>query len=477
MLNKSTTKLNKTAVFCLFLYAIITLLRLFNHVPFFDEAHAWTISEQLNLFEVFKYTKNEGHFFLWQTMLYPFAKLHLYPYSMQILNWIFCTLAIILLWWKAPFNNVIKALITFSFPFLGCYSVISRCYALGIFLLFALASLYDKKLQYPKTYALLLVLCANTSVMALIGASAFGLMFLYDLIKQKSLNKKDYAIVSVILTVGVGLILYQVLFIDGFSTIVKNVPFLTTIQMFDSTYFSHNFILNSILNVTFTLIILSYVFRKKSSLFFIGFTNVLTLILGCCFYGLNFWHSYFFFIYLIIGFWLSADGKENLLKKVAYCVFGIISFILIFNSPVGTEFSNAYNSQAEEISSIIETDKNLNKSMIIHNDGVMYEILPYSSKKDYVIKNYCTVENNTDYNLFNSRYGDCVKGDIFGQAQKYPDIIKDIVLKNKNVYAFTQKNKNPQINNYGMIFAGGYNILIKKHKCVENICFWKVEIK
>ena len=117
MRKKNIMKVNKTAIIAIFLFAIITLLRVFNHIPWYDEAHAWTIAEQLNPVDMFWYVKSEGHLFLWSLLLMPFAKTNfLYPNSMLLLNWIFCLGAVCLLWWKAPFNNWIKFLITFSFP-------------------------------------------------------------------------------------------------------------------------------------------------------------------------------------------------------------------------------------------------------------------------------------------------------------------------------------------------------------------------
>ena len=99
---------NLLFILSIIIYTIISVVRILNHIPFSDEAHAWSLAENLGYGEMFNEVKNEGHFFVWQTILYPFAKLHLYPYSMQILNWLFCTSALIIMWWKAPFNNVIK---------------------------------------------------------------------------------------------------------------------------------------------------------------------------------------------------------------------------------------------------------------------------------------------------------------------------------------------------------------------------------
>ncbi len=465
---------------CVLAYAVISIVRVINHIPFADEAHAWSLAENLTYAEMFNEVKNEGHFFLWQTMLYPFAKLHLYPYSMQILNWIFCTLAIILLWWKAPFNNVIKALITFSFPFLGCYSVISRCYALGIFLLFALASLYDKKLQYPKTYALLLVLCANTSVMALIGASAFGLMFLYDLIKQKSLNKKDYAIVSVILTVGVGLILYQLLNIDYFLPITSNRKFHVSVKLFRNVFVYDNLRANCLLLGVFSIPILKYIFQNKSALFFITYTYFLLLAFVTAVYGGYFWHSYFFFIYLIISFWICQ--KENidfLWKNVATIALGVVSFVLISHKPTVSEYAFVYGPlKTKTFLEYIEKDENLNRSQIIQNDGLLMEARPYTSLKKYTLRTHCDNKKMSDVSLMTGNDKFCAIKRTIEQAKREPDTIKQIVESyNGDTYTYFNTKDYDTKKTFYNVKSDSYSIYFEKYKCYDIYCFWKIEIK
>ena len=96
----------------LLLYVIITFVRVINHQTWYDEARAWLIAENLNLFEIFDLMKIEGHTFVWFVLLMPFAKTHFaYPYSMQIMNWIFCVSAVFVMWKYSPFNNWVKALI------------------------------------------------------------------------------------------------------------------------------------------------------------------------------------------------------------------------------------------------------------------------------------------------------------------------------------------------------------------------------
>lgn len=471
MLNKNTMKVNKVAVFSLIIFAVITIVRNVGRIPWFDEAHVWTIAEQLNFWDMVVSIKNEGHFFIWPAILYPFAKLHLYPWVMKSINWIFCFCSLIIMWRKAPIHNVIKMFITFSFPFLGCYGIFARCYSIGIFLLFSIMAIYENRLKYPKIYALLLILCANTSVMALIGATTLGLMFLKDLISEKNKDICTY----LILFAGSILIILQMFTNSEFNYVTKMAPFLTSKSILTSTYIQNHFLLNTVLSAIFSVFIFKYFFKDKKSLFFLMFSYISILTLAFVFYGIYFWHGYFLYIYLIMAFWLANSTLETSKSGLqANIVLGIISFMLIFNFPIDVKTSEYYNSEAKKILSVIENDDILKNAKIIHNSGECYEALPYTNNKSYKIKNYCSAEDNLDYNLFRTRFSGCVKGDIFGQSQRYPEIIKQIA--DDNTFAYTKQSKTP-VKNYAIIAAVGYNILIKKYKCEENYCFWKVEIK
>ena len=307
---------NKVFIITIIAWVVATLLRMLNHIPWLDEAHAWTIAQDLSIVEIVKLMKIEGHTLIWYLMLMPFAKLNIgYPYVMQILNWIFCLGAIILLWKKAPFNNLVKFLITFSFPFFTVYPIIARCYSVGIFLLFLLTIMFKDKLKHPVIYSILLVLCANTSVMALFGATAFGILFLYDFFKEKC-EIKNLIIPSIIFILGGSLILYL-------------------LRGADSTYLAEFKGVSAFLNnvvwwyfiPTLACIITSIFLMRKSkkALFFLGFTY---LALAYCsifkYYG-HYWNHYFYYIYLILATWLVSDKEKFskplmiLLAHRAYC--------------------------------------------------------------------------------------------------------------------------------------------------------------
>ena len=465
-------------ILCLSIYAVITLVRIFNHIPFADEAHAWSLAEELSFGQMFNEVKNEGHFFIWQSMLYPFAKLHLYPYSMQLLNWVFCLVALIIMWWKAPFNNLLKALITFSFPFLGCYGVIARCYSVGIMLLFILASMNDVKLKYPKTYATVLILCANTSVMALIGASAFGLMFIYDLFKQKGLNKRDYTWVFAILSIGAILVFYQLFNMDYLIPITSNRKIHISIKLFRNVFVYNNLWINFLLLSIFSLPVFKYLSENKSSLFFISYTYFLLLAFVTAIYGGYFWHSYFFYIYLIISFWLCNKNEvENISKKLSIVAFGLISLILIFHkATLSEQFFVFGDKKAKSFLEIIQKDANLNSAQIIQNDGLIMSLRPYSAKNNFTLKTHCGSERY-DVSLLNGDDKLCAVKRTVEQAKRNPNAIKQIVKSsNKDTYTFMDLSEYKTDKTLYKIPANGYFIYFKKYKCYDKYCFWKIEI-
>ncbi|MBR1907854.1 hypothetical protein IJ818_02855 [bacterium] len=380
--------------YTIILWSLITVFRILNHIPWFDEAHAWTIAQELNLVQIFDLMKVEGHTFIWYLLLMPFAKLHLwYPYSMQFLNWIFCFSALIILWKKAPFNNFIKVLIIFSYPFLFLYSVYARCYSIGIMLLFLLTAMFENKLKHPVLYSIILVLCANTSLMAMIGATAFGILFLYDFIKSKP-YKKELFISLLVLLIGVILVLIQIVGVDDSAI---------------SDYKGIDFELNSIIAFCFLGIllgiscILPMLLNIKNcikSLFFILFTSgFMTYCFLFRYYG-HYWNHCFYLIYLIISIWLNFDCYKNFKFNSVLKIFSIsvFSFIIFLNWFI------PYLIKSSPILKIITYGKDLKLAKIILNDSALknkylvfsnnffaaYILYPYNK---YKLVDYCTGEN------------------------------------------------------------------------------------
>lgn len=471
-------KNNKIEIICLFLYCIITLYRVFTHTPWFDEAHAWTIAEQLNFIDMFNYVKNEGHFFLWQAILYPFAHSHVisYPYPMQILNWLFCTAAIVLMWRKCSLPNWIKVLITFSFPFIGCYGVLARCYSIGILLLFILIAMDENKLKYPKTYAFLLILSANTNVICLFATSALGLMFLYDLVKNKNLKIFDNICISLILLLGSALILYQLLNIGYWDSTVGHRTLHFSVKIFRNTFINDRLLPNLLMLGVFSIFILGYFCKKTKVIFFIGFTYFFFLILCTCVYSVFFWHTYLFYVFLICAFWLMNDKNSNdLFARSAKISLALISLIFIFHTPNMEKFSFIYDGISLKFREYIEQDDILSRARIIQNDGILYEMIPYAGNKTYQLKNYCHEQDNTDYDLWNISTRICPVENAMWQASKFPRVLKNIV--NDNTYTYIKKSITKVDEDIVFVKTSGIVFEFNKYKCFEDYCFWKINVK
>ena len=86
---------------------------------------------------------------------------------------------------KVPYQIRSGAMFLIFSIFLKIYPILARCYSLGILLLFIIAAIYPRRLKHPLIYTMLIILTANTSIMALAGATALGILFVYDLLKYK----------------------------------------------------------------------------------------------------------------------------------------------------------------------------------------------------------------------------------------------------------------------------------------------------
>lgn len=384
---------NKAFIISILLWCFITVVKIINHIPWFDEAHAWTIAEQLNLVELFDFMKIEGHTILWYVLLMPFAKLYLgYPYSMQFLNWVFCLIALIIFWKKAPFDNWVKVLVTFSYPFLTIYSAYARCYAVGIMLLFMLASFYGERLKKPVMYAILLVLCANTSAMALIGATAFGIFFAYDFIKSKP-SVKSFACMGTVLGLGAIIILLQIVGVDDSAL---------------DSYKGINFINDALLHDIFLKVLVKafifgalsiYIFVKcfkfqLRPLAFLGFTAfIMSYMFVFRFYG-HYWNHAFYFIYLIIACWIGLLEKKDTNDNGLMTIFLMIVTVTQIFVPlyIKTDMLKIiFNDDGIRLSKMILDDDNIEgKTILLANDNnAGFLLTPYGK---YNVVDYCKGE-------------------------------------------------------------------------------------
>lgn len=179
-------------IICIILYAAVTLFTVLHHEVWRDEAQVWLVVRDLNIIEVIKHVRIEGHPLLWYFMVFPFAKTGLSVLSMQVVSWLFMTAAAAVFLWKSPFNILSKVCVLFSAGFVYWLPVLSRSYSLIPLLIFLLAIFYPQQKEKPYHYAIVLALLSQTHVLMCSFCTVMGALFFYDNIFKNKDNLKKY---------------------------------------------------------------------------------------------------------------------------------------------------------------------------------------------------------------------------------------------------------------------------------------------
>ena len=455
------------------MFIFFSLYQVLTHVPFFDEVNAWNIAAYLKPSEIFEITRHEGHLFIWYFILKPFAQNDLwYPYSMQIINWLFAFGAILLLWYYSPFNTITKMFITFSLP-VKVFYIHARCYSIGIFLLFLLCVLYKNRLKHPICYSILLVLIANTSIMAGILAFSLGLCFIYDLAKAKSekiITNKDISLSVGICLVGAVVVILQ---LCNFS-----IPYYSN-QTFDYGKHLMQFYLRDydqilpflLLFCHLWLLILAWKFFEKNKLpfIFLSLSTYICLFLFLNIYRSSFWHFMFLFLALIISMWmyLSEYKINDNFQKRYYAVFTILFVLLTFYQYKG-EVVGAQSAILDYLQNSGGIYKN-HKIFMYPTDSSVIGIVPILQKENYLFydclgNSYKSVELyrhqwDTPKVDFDKMLGMLKNGET---AYVFVSVARPHELMNENfsdyVTIYKHKNKNVNIK----LLKREYNVFIWK---------------
>ena len=114
-------KIKKTSLIVALIYAIITLISVFHHEIWSDEAQVWMLTKYISLPELFPHLVNEGHPPFFYLIVMPFAKLFNNIIWMQLICWFSSVLAIFLLWNNSKFSSLTKTVINLM------NNILSKC--------------------------------------------------------------------------------------------------------------------------------------------------------------------------------------------------------------------------------------------------------------------------------------------------------------------------------------------------------------
>ncbi len=385
----------------MFLYIILTFPAMLQHVPWYDEAHAYMLASVMNSGNWLDIVRAEGHPLLWFLLLMPFAKPDLYyPYPMLLINYVFCLASVFMIWKKSGFNILLRIAVTFAGVFIFYFPVVARGYTLGIFFLFCLASMYKEKLNHPILYPALIFLTFNTNIICAIGAAWFGLSFLFNMIKSNAdISKKIVS--AVIITAAVAVVFLP--FVKTFGTAASLEENANGLKDFIS-FFSNSYYIRAII-YSVLLIITFFKFYKLPEISFLLFTHGLLIYIFAKYYHGYPHHFIFFFIYFIIFIWLYNNKYPNSevseLKLYFPVIYSIIIAVLLF-LPVKNDMYYAYvgdNYKMDKLAQIINADPEIRNSNL-YVGGAESLLLPYI-KNDIQLYSICNLEKikwNTFYN-------------------------------------------------------------------------------
>lgn len=173
----------------------LVLAGLVRHEMWRDELQAWLIArDSVSVPNLLFNLRYEAHPPLWHFLLFLISRVTSNPVFMQALHLCIATASIYIFARYSPFSRLQKALFAAGyFPFYE-YAVISRCYALGVLLVFVFCALFPKRGEHPLLMPLLLFLTGITSLMGAMVAMALWPLLLWEAFGERAARRSEFLI-------------------------------------------------------------------------------------------------------------------------------------------------------------------------------------------------------------------------------------------------------------------------------------------
>jgi hypothetical protein len=174
--------LSVTLVFLL--YAGFTT---FHHEMWRDEIGPWLIArDSRSLFDIFHNIRYDGHPSLWYILLWPLPFFTTNPGSIQWLNLGIAAGAVFMLARNAPFSRWIRLAVALGYYPVYEYGSVARNYSLGLLALVAFCALFPYRRERPLLLGALLLVAANSSMLACLLAISALLMLTIEIVTLTS---------------------------------------------------------------------------------------------------------------------------------------------------------------------------------------------------------------------------------------------------------------------------------------------------
>lgn len=451
------------------LYFVIALICVCHHEIWRDEAQVWLVARDLNLWGIFDHVRNEGHPLLWYFLVFPFAKSGLPVFSMQLVSFVFMSIAAGVFLWTSPFNRVVKTTVIFSAGFLYFLTVISRNYSLIPLFLFLMAYYYPQQKEKPYHYAVSLALLAHTHILMCGFCTGMAVLFFKDniLANWKTEDKKKF------------IAPFLVIFLSLLSVVIyiaTRPEMNDSVTNYMSNFYSNIFktirtlLINIYGQITFSSLIAGIMifaahvilFRKNIGLFFVSIFSI-----AYQFYVYMFvWQTspekaFTLLLVLLFCFWVVFKQKPEKYigtSIVLACIFGV-SMNLSYNA-VKNDIKFQY-SDAKRTAEFIENN--------IEKDAVLLSNLPIAST---AVVAYCD-KNRKFYSPYTNKF---YTYEFYGKNQNnYKEYEIPETLKKEKVYFLffglpdTIFYKTQPNNKDDIIYKSGEDVLVTS----EN--FWIIK--
>lgn len=159
----------------------------YHHEMWRDEMGPWLISrDSLSLFDIFHNIRYDGHPSIWYLLLWPITRLTANPEAMKLLNLAISAGAVFLIARAAPAPWWIRIAFVLGYYPVYEYGTIARNYALGLLALAAFCTVFPHRRERPVLLGVLLLLAANTSMLACLLAIAALIMVTIEVVSRQS---------------------------------------------------------------------------------------------------------------------------------------------------------------------------------------------------------------------------------------------------------------------------------------------------
>jgi hypothetical protein len=426
------------------LFALLQVISMINHEPWFDEAQAWLLARDATIPDMLvRVLRYEGTPILWYLILMVPAKLG-FPYAtLNIISVILAIFGIFLVVMYSSFPALIRIFYPFTYFLFYQYSIIARNYVLLPVVLAFIAIIYKNRVQKIKTYGLLLVLMMFISVHGFLAAAGLVSVDIIETVKKWKHIDREYRmkIFSLILTVGLFSIVNALVLatpkdsssLHGIN--VDPVNFLRT-----SARVIYEIIVGTkFISIILFLAMLSWLWKTGKLLLFFAMTVPIFALFALSWVYPH--HTGVIYLILIFCLWLSFDtyNKGDWRKPVVFV--HILAILVMFSvhcywsmSAFRYDLSNTYSASKDISLYLKQNHMDSKKIAAVGNRTVA--ILPYFNKN--IFANYNNGEKpchwiwSKNYNpnvwSYDDTTDEAVHGKVILAASSNPDVIVATVL-------------------------------------------------